>query len=45
MVKFTTKDIDERNKLITDLYGKGVKYTYTDKDNEGNYHVDYEEKE
>lgn len=40
--EFITKNIDERNKFITELYQKGIKYSYSRKDNSGDYHVKYE---
>jgi len=44
MVKIlVTYDVDERNAKIVELYNKGIKYSYTDKRNDGTYEVKYEE--
>jgi len=40
---FTTKSIEERNDFIKHCYESGIKYSYSDKDKEGNYKVKYEE--
>lgn len=36
-----TKNVEERDTLITELYHSGVEYFYTDKDKEGFYTVAY----